>query len=43
MTEDDPGRKALLRGRFTFGLKQAIVAAAIGTAIATIAALANLS
>lgn len=36
-------RKSLLRGRFTFGLMHAIAAAIIGSAIAVIFALSNLS
>jgi hypothetical protein len=42
VTNDDPDQKLLLRGRFTFGLKQAIAAALIGVTIAAIAAISNL-
>lgn len=43
MTDEPPEQKLLLRGRFTFGLKQAIVAALIGATIAAIVALSNLT
>jgi len=35
--------EGLLRGRFSFGLKQAAVAAAIGFTIAAIVAISNLT
>jgi hypothetical protein len=42
VTDEIPGRKLLLRGRFVFGLRQAIVTALIGSAIAAAVALSNL-
>jgi hypothetical protein len=43
MTDEIPEQKLLLRGRFTFGLKQAIVAALIGSTIAAIVAVSSLT
>lgn len=43
MTDEIPEQKLLLRGRFTFGLKQAIVAALIGVTIAAIVAVSSLT
>ena len=43
MTDEIPEQKLLLRGRFKFGLKQAIVAAFIGATIAVIVAISNLT
>lgn len=43
MTDGIPERKLLLRGRFSFGLRQAIVAALIGSTIAAIVAISNLN
>jgi hypothetical protein len=42
MSSEDPDQNLLLRGRFSFGLKQAILAAAIGVTIAAIVAISNL-
>jgi hypothetical protein len=43
VTDETPEPKLLLRGRFTFGLKQAIAAALIGTTIAVVVAISNLT
>jgi hypothetical protein len=43
MMGQDSKQKLLLRGRFTFGLKQAVAAALIGATIAVAVAISNLS
>lgn len=43
MMDEPPERKLLLRGRYTFGLRQAIVIALIGSTIAAIVAILNLN